>query len=227
MRYVFMFACFLLVILLFFIFGIIMMNVYADGLGAGISTVGSPHNFVDNVGMDELPPIGWNNREEICHVCHVPHNSNYANEGILWNHELSSAILPMYSSPSLDGNMANQPTGTSKMCLSCHDGTVAIDSFSTFMSDYNGDTISDLSKSHPISIEYNETLDPELRPKTSQFGGGTIEDVLENGTIVQCSSCHDVHDAPGESIPGTHLLRLSQKASDGQASGLCLACHIK
>jgi len=58
-------------------------------------------------------------------------------------------------------------------------------------------------------------------------GSGTIADVLEGG-VLQCSSCHDVHDQPGESIPGTHLLRVAQTAAQGGTpSGLCLTCHIK
>ncbi|MFQ5653552.1 MAG: hypothetical protein ACE5GW_02330, partial [Planctomycetota bacterium] len=126
-------------------------------------------------------------------------------------------------------------------CLGCHDGSVSVDTFdehaggAVFIGDYDpGFQIpgalfnGDLGSTHPISIEYDEVADPGLRPKGNAIGAsGTIAEVLENGVTLQCSSCHDVHDAPGESVPNTHLLRVSQKASDGQASGLCLACHIK
>ncbi len=225
---------------------LLSMPLSAQARSGGISAPGSPHNFTDDIGAAELPANGgWNQREEICGVCHVPHDhsnaAHYGDVGLLWNHALSSATYTMYSSSTLDGAIASQPTGYSKMCLGCHDGTVGIDTFGkyagglVFMDDYNPNNIipgpnyaGDLGKTHPISVEYDETADPNLQPKTSPIGGsGTIADVLEGGTTLQCSSCHDVHDQPGESVPGTHLLRVAQKASQGAPSGLCLSCHIK
>ena len=213
----------------------------ADGLGNGLADPASPHNFTQNLtGSDS-----WNKREEICRVCHVPHDHNrsqmYGNNGLLWNHEVSTASYTMYSSPTLDGSIAAGPTGISKMCMGCHDGTVAIDTFdrysggAVFIDDYNpgfqvpgGLYAGSLAQTHPISIVYDEVADPGLNAKTAPMGAsGTIADVLENGDTVQCSSCHDVHDQPNESVPGTHLLRVSQKASQGAPSGLCLTCHIK
>lgn len=228
---------------------LLVSPVLASGQGLGIAQPGSPHNFADDIGAAELGATGWNKREEICRVCHVPHDHNsaahYGDVGLLWNHALSSATYTMYNSETLDGAIASQPTGTSKMCLGCHDGTVGVDTFDkyagglVFIDDYNsgyqvpGSTyqtggVLDLQATHPLSIVYDEALDTDLQPKTNAMGGsGTIADVLENGDTVQCSSCHDVHDQPGESVPGTHLLRVSQKASQGAPSGLCLTCHIK
>lgn len=217
-----------------------------SGGGLGLGAPGSPHNFVDNIGEAELPGVGgWNAREELCRVCHVPHDhdraTRYGDVGVLWNHALSSATYTMYTSATIDGTTEPQPTGYSKMCLGCHDGTVAIDSFdkyaggSFFIDDYNpnflvpGSNFSgDLGHTHPISIVYDPSLDPNLHPKTNAMGGsGTIEDVLENGELVQCTTCHDVHDQPGESMPGTNLLRVTQHGGSGAPSGLCLTCHIK
>ena len=53
--------------------------VLADGSGAGI--IGSPHDFTDDY-SDEVGGAvlelgssgGWNKRNEICRVCHVPHD---------------------------------------------------------------------------------------------------------------------------------------------------------
>jgi Zn-finger protein len=217
----------------------------ADGLGTGIATPGSPHNFTDNEAGEppEVGAGGWNGRQEICRVCHVPHDHNrsemYGEVGLLWNHKLSDATYTMYDSGTLDGSQASQPTGIAKMCLACHDGTVGIDTFdkyaggNVFIGDYDADFqtpgalyAGDLGKTHPISIVYDEVADSDLNPKTDPMGGsGSIEDVLEGGTVVQCSSCHDVHDQAGESVPGTHLLRVAQ--TGGAPSGLCLTCHDK
>ena len=89
-----------------------------------------------------------------------------------------------------------------------------------------------LTGTHPLSIVYDDVADTGLHPQTNAMGNsGTIFDVLEPssaGPKVQCSSCHDVHDGPGESVPGTHLLRVSNTvAAGGTASGLCLTCHNK
>ncbi|MBI4584154.1 MAG: hypothetical protein HY717_09035 [Planctomycetes bacterium] len=221
-------------------------KVSGDGMGLGIANPGSPHNFTDDLGHAELPAAGgWNFREEICRVCHVPHDhdraTDYGANGLLWNHQVSNATYVMYSSSTLNGTIASSPTGIAKMCLGCHDGTVGIDVFDShttatlFIADYEADHqvpgalfAGNLNRTHPISITYDEAADKNLRPKSTPMGtSGTIADVLEGGTTVQCHSCHDVHDQAGEAVPDTHLLRVSQKASQGQASGLCLTCHIK
>ncbi|MDH3283905.1 MAG: cytochrome C [Acidobacteriota bacterium] len=208
--------------------------VLAQGSGAGLTN--SPHDFSTS---------GWNDTDEMCRVCHVPHDHNrdIGLVGLLWNHALSTQTYTLYSSASLDG-ATSQPTGLAKMCLSCHDGTVGIDSFDSehnngstfFIDDFNDEykipnlpgSPNDLSATHPISIVYDETADPGLNPKTSAMGGsGTIADVLD-GDLVQCSSCHDVHDGVGEAVDGTHLLRVAQTTADGASpSALCLTCHNK
>ena len=224
----------------------------AEGTGTGIATPGSPHNFADDykagllVAGSEIGTTGWNKREEICRACHVPHDhnrsQNYGANGLLWNRQVSNATYVMYSSSSLNGSIASAPTGIAKMCLGCHDGTVAIDTFdkytgvTVFMNNYDADFqvpgplyTGDLSKTHPISITYDENADNGLNPKSTPMGtSGTIADVLQNGNTVQCSSCHDIHDQAGEAVPGTHLLRAAQTvATGGTASGLCLTCHKK
>lgn len=212
---------------------------FAQGLGQGLGATGSPHNFSDNVGAVETGPSGWNDSQELCRVCHVPHDKNRTtgNVGFLWNHGLSTRSYTMYSSSSIDGTIAPQPVGVSKMCLGCHDGTVALGTFeghtgTTFVQSYGATNQvpgaqlgSSLAATHPISIVYDETADRGLHPKTRSMGSsGTIADVLENN-MVQCSSCHDVHDQPGKAVPGTPLLRVAQTGAT--PSGLCLTCHIK
>ncbi len=217
----------------------------AHALGNGGGIVNSPHDFSGSA---------WNFRGEICRVCHVPHDHArtaqlYLN-GLLWNHQVSSATYTMYDaawSETLNNPQSAQPDGIAKLCLGCHDGTVAINQFdSNFDGVANGvgDTIDlfdpeyqipafadglnrDLRGTHPISIAYNGT-DPGMNPDSTLMGtSGTIADVLDRGKV-QCSSCHDVHDSAGEAVGGTHLLRVAQTvATGGSASGLCLTCHNK
>jgi hypothetical protein len=221
----------------------------ANGDGDGI--IGSPHDFTDDIPSTlPVPESTWNARKEICRVCHVPHDHQRATQyylnGLLWNHAVSSQTYTMYDSSwseTLTGTQSSQPDGISKLCLGCHDGTVAIDTFdkysggSVYIDDYDsgfkigmpdGSNI-DLRGTHPLSIEFpageigTEFNDPST---ATWYDGSTVASTLDNGKV-QCSTCHDVHDQ--ESVPNTHLLRQAQKDMGGgeQASGLCFTCHIK
>lgn len=64
---------------------------------------------------------------QICVFCHTPHSAYQ--ERALWNHQLSAtAQYTLPSSPTQLSTPTNPPDGSSKLCLSCHDGTVAIGS---------------------------------------------------------------------------------------------------
>jgi len=233
---------------------------FANGSGVGIK--GSPHDFTDNYSdevdggvVDEVGTAGWNGRGEICRVCHVPHDHSRATKyylnGLLWNHAVTTMDFTMYDSAwssSLDGAQSAQPDGVAKLCLGCHDGTVAIDTFDKYAGSndikiqniYGGGIGAfrvpgffvagtlDLRGTHPLSIEYDVAGDTHngtsgLHPTGSTMGtSGTIDDVLDFGKV-QCSSCHDVHDQ--ESVPDTHLLRVLNNGAN--PSGLCLTCHNK
>jgi predicted CXXCH cytochrome family protein len=207
---------------------LVSISSVAFAIGSGMGIAGSPHDFTQ-------APYGFTT--EICIVCHTPHDGGRAvtATGLLWNHDLSTATYTMYdqtTSPTLDGAVDPQPSGISKLCLACHDGTVAIDSYGGATGtiyiplDFQiprltDGTNLDLRGTHPISIVYDDTADINLKdPNTTAMGlSGTIADVLEGGKV-QCSTCHDVHDQ--ESVGNTPLLRV-----DNTNSALCLTCHIK
>lgn len=193
---------------------------FGSGVVSAQSIVGSAHDFsADN----------WNNTGEICVVCHTPHNGAIVQNTPLWNHALSTATFTLYAGAgTLDGTIG-QPSGVSLLCLSCHDGTVALDSFggNNGSQPMTGDALvgTDLSNDHPISITYEAGLDAGLRPVTTASGipgsTGTIADDMLFGAsdTVECASCHDVHN----SIAGTASLLVKSN----NASGLCLTCHAK
>ncbi|MCF6253391.1 MAG: hypothetical protein L3J38_01425 [Thiomicrorhabdus sp.] len=63
----------------------------------------------------------------VCVFCHTPHGSTVAPNAPLWNRTLSNALYSTYSSDSFDGAATiQQPSGSSKLCLSCHDGALVI-----------------------------------------------------------------------------------------------------
>lgn len=113
---------------------------------------------------------------QVCVFCHTPHRA--LTDAPLWNRSMSGASYQLFASPTLlsPTSPAIQPDGDSKLCLSCHDGTVAVGSVvniggapSTISmqgvagggelpptsSSYVG---TDLSGHHPVSIELNSTL---------------------------------------------------------------------
>ena len=131
----------------------------------------------------------------------------------------------MYTSPTIDGTIDATPSGVSLLCLSCHDGTVALDAFG---GGGGGETIgvaygyangTDLSNDHPISITYAGDGDLAASTAASGVTGGTTidADMLFAGKV-ECASCHDVHNAFNVAL----LLKKSNANS-----ALCLTCHTK
>ena len=170
--------------------------------------------------------------DEICQPCHTPHNATTETAAPLWNHDvpLGSTFTP-YSdlAGTLDATDVGDPSGVSLLCLSCHDGVTAIDSFgrTTGTNVMTSDAAlgTDLSNDHPISFDYDaaQALDSGIIASSTTASPltGSIADEMLFGvgnTQMECASCHDVHDDAG--IAG--LLRIANTDSD-----LCLTCHDK
>lgn len=202
-------------LLVFFVCALLTTGLYAV-------ITGSLHDFSGS---------GWAGGE-ICLPCHTPHNAKVAPDDLvpLWNHDVTAAVFTLYSSPTgtLDAGPLGQPAGVSKACLSCHDGTVALDAYGTNVPVPNMiggvyDLGIDLSNDHPISFTYDTALataDGELfDPATDPSGlGGTIgNDMLFAGQL-ECASCHDVHNTAAVA---------SLLVKSNAASALCLTCHDK
>jgi predicted CXXCH cytochrome family protein len=160
---------------------------------------------------------------EICVFCHTPHRGT--GETPLWNHALSGATYTPYASSTIKAAIG-QPTGASKLCLSCHDGTVAlglVNSRSGPIEMQNGATTmpagpsnlgKDLSGHHPVSFTYDAALatqdgqlkDPSLLKEKVR---------LDHNQQMQCTACHDPHNNQF----GKFLVQ------DNYASALCVNCH--
>ena len=173
--------------------------------------------------------------DEICIFCHTPHNARTipADYNPLWNMDtpLSTGYAPYASATFMDGvNPISDPlVGPSRLCMSCHDGTIAIDNavndasvtyIDVKYSLTTAELDTNLGNDHPIGFDYvaAQLLDSELKLATLGFADGNIEDYLW-GDIMTCASCHDVHEENGDG--GMFLL------IDNTASALCLGCHIK
>ncbi len=106
------------------------------------SIVGSRHDLSAYSGSHDGQ---WANYGEVCVYCHTPHNANPA--APLWNRPLSKATYTLYGSPTLDADVEElsdaRPT---KLCLSCHDGTVAVDAVHNAPNSYTGGKVGEGSK---------------------------------------------------------------------------------
>ncbi|MFQ5915163.1 MAG: cytochrome c3 family protein [Nitrospinota bacterium] len=176
---------------------------------------------------------------EICVYCHTPHNGNTTVEAPLWNRNVvdtSGNPYTMYSSPTIDMTIASQPTGVSLACLSCHDGTLALDVIVNKPQSYTGsdptgsivmrttgdanyapNLTQDLSNDHPVSVTYDTTADTAFNAASGGKVGDTLPLFGTGKDQVQCATCHNPHNATDQPF-----LRVANASS-----ALCTTCHIK
>ena len=179
-----------------------------------------------NLSISGPGPIKSLTEQEICIYCHAPHRAR-TTSGVLWNREDSTATYTQYQNSSLHA-IVGQPTGASKLCLSCHDGTIALGKLVSRQTEIpfaggirflpEGDTKlgTDLSDDHPVSFVYDESLASEngelVSPSTLT---NTVK--LDQSGELQCTACHDPH----EDSFGDFLVR------PNNFSELCMTCHTR
>ena len=179
----------------------------------------------------DFSTASWNTTGESCAPCHTPHSA-LASSAPLWNRRETVSTFTLYSSDTLDAQ-SDQLFGTSKGCLSCHDGTVALNAFGGNMGDVfvegRANLGTDLSDDHPIAFKYDSALasqDGGLFDPTSTIvpalGGQSIREGMLFDDYLECSSCHDIHASRGDSSWAEKLLVV-----DNNGSALCLTCHNK
>ncbi|NOX97088.1 MAG: hypothetical protein GXO98_03300 [Nitrospirae bacterium] len=212
------FIRFIMLILSIF-FGLLALFLPGFALIASASSVVNSKHNLSVSGPGTVKAIS---ETGVCIFCHAPHNATA--EAPLWNRYSSGATYTPYSSSTAQATMG-QPTGASKLCLSCHDGTIALGlvrSRDTEIS-FNGSSTlppgvsnlgTDLSDDHPISFPFNNPLytqDGQLN-NPALLTGAVKLDSNEN---LQCTSCHNPHD----NQYGKFLVM------DNRASAMCTACH--
>lgn len=162
---------------------------------------------------------------QICVFCHTPHNS--APSGPLWNRRMPGSVYTPYTSSTMK-SAPGQPTGASLLCLSCHDGTIALGdvlSRAAPIAMSGGVTTlpsgasrlgTDLSDDHPVSFAYSATL-ASARGELVSPATLTGRVRLDSTGQLQCTACHDPHDDTN----GKFLV------VPNQGSALCQTCHVK
>ncbi len=163
---------------------------------------------------------------QVCVFCHTPHNA--LPDAQLWNHlPTAVATYTPYSSTTLT-SVPGQPTGKSRLCLACHDGTVALgalqnpptgvtNDLASSMLTGRADLTTDLSNDHPISFAYDAALFGAAGAELHDPSGLAAAGLPLEGDQLQCTTCHDPHEK--DLAP---FLRLT--TADGT---LCTTCHDK
>jgi predicted CXXCH cytochrome family protein len=159
----------------------------------------------------------------LCIFCHTPHRARAATP--LWNREDTRASYITYDSSTLQAT-PGQPFGASRLCLSCHDGSIALGALLSqptevqleagvrFLGPSTGSIGVNLRDDHPFSFVYRETSS-----RSSQYlhPSAIVPPVgLDHFGQVQCTSCHDPHS----NLHGDFLLRTDRSGE------LCLSCHL-
>jgi predicted CXXCH cytochrome family protein len=189
-----------------------------DLRGAGIA------DTTHNLSVSGPGPIKAVAEEQICIFCHTPHNAR-RDIPYLWNRQDTTVNYTTYESTTLYATVG-QPSGASKMCLSCHDGTIALGAVLSrpeeipfaggirFIPEGVTKLGTDISDDHPVSFLYDENLaltsDELVSPST------LINEVkLDKSGLLQCTSCHNPHDNTYGKF----------QVMSNNYSALCTACH--
>lgn len=177
---------------------------------------------VHNLSASGPGRIRAQSESQVCIFCHAPHNTGGVRP--LWNRDLPLTSYQIYQSTTLDAR-PGQPTGSSKLCLSCHDGTIALGSVlsrSEQIRMSGGDYIpagltnlgTDLSDDHPISFFYTAGIAASDRQLVSPTALPSEVRLDAQGQL-QCTSCHDAH----HNRYGKFLVKRREFGE------LCIACH--
>jgi predicted CXXCH cytochrome family protein len=191
-----------------------------------------------NLSVTGPGPVRAVTETQVCVFCHTPHNANPAQP--LWNRGLSGQTYTPYASGTLQATVG-QPNGYSRLCLSCHDGTIAIGSIHVLggqSATVNmahtgaggvmppGGTLigTNLTNDHPVSVVFDAALaasDGELVAPTSLTGLIRLYEGANAGVrdSIQCTTCHDPHL--------TVHPKFLKKPVVGRTDNLCLTCHVK
>ena len=212
---------------------LLLVGVAAPSLGGVAQT---KHNFSSPTAS---PNAFFWGAQQVCVFCHTVHNAD-PSAGALLNHEMDTGTsYTMYTSDTMDMIQSAGPHEGSLICLSCHDGTIAVNSLNNLPGpegaglygspggsglDGGGRIVSgshafvgtDLRDDHPVGLLYDSTRDLNFHAKTGD-NQSYPDKLLDDGLYVECTSCHNPHD-------NTYSNFLVESNS---SSALCMRCHIQ
>jgi predicted CXXCH cytochrome family protein len=206
---------FLKAVMLWAAAGIAFISLSAEG--------GSIVDSVHNLSSSGPGAVRATDQTEICIFCHIPHNAR-PDIPYLWNRLDPAVSYTPYYSSTLKAAVG-QPTGASRLCLSCHDGVIAPGSvisktaampFTATLVGRSSNLGTNLADDHPVSFDYSSAASLP-NSQLANAGSLTSRVRLDASGQMQCTACHDPHNNQyGKFTVVSNL-----------ASGLCVTCHIK
>jgi hypothetical protein len=181
----------------------------------------SPHDLSSGVVTDP-------DKNEVCAYCHTPHGGAGASAGApLWNKTVDDpTVYSLYDdaiSSTLDGEVLASVGGVSLACLSCHDGSQAVDSVINAPGTGLGTSplgsagslsgvaavgeADDLTNDHPIAILYGGHLTDQVGFEFFAPDQVGTEDLwyIDRGTDSYVSGARDNKDIILYTRPSTQL----------------------
>lgn len=176
----------------------------------------------------------------LCITCHTPHKSTQS--VLLWNHTLSTTAMTFGNNATttagttLPTNIGNW-SGSTKLCLSCHDGTVNVGSLIVGTA-WGNVAITNTAKiigpnlagNHPVAVPYpnpgtgayngitTAAVSTDYVPAAT--AGASIKLFADPTTAqkgIECASCHNPHKNATTDKKFLRVLHAS----------LCTTCHVK
>jgi hypothetical protein len=125
-----------------------------------------------------------NDYGEVCVYCHTPHGANLQyGAAPLWNRTLpSTAGYTLYSKPTSLNQPITAPGLNSLTCLSCHDGTIAVDS------------VINMPNSNGYSSAQETSVDSDFLDTWSGPGPTGTHLTIYSDSGSSCGNCH--HESP-------------------------------
>ena len=206
--------------------GVILVLLLSVALAGAFAQVGG-----DQLGTHDLTPTSAGpvkgSLSNSCLYCHAPHGA-MSSPTPLWNQQLSIQTYNFYTSTTYH-QTGVQPglNSPSKLCLSCHDGTVApgqtvIYGKVSMTGSLKTTSVfgTDLKSSHPFSLQTPLVDSPNVNVLLFGNQAKTADPAVRliNGTI-ECTTCHEPHFQNVDKVLPLFLAR------DSSNSQLCLACH--
>jgi predicted CXXCH cytochrome family protein len=182
-----------------------------------------------NLSVSGKGEIKSSTETRVCIFCHSSHNTS--KEGPLWNHKTTiSNKFQTYSRSSLKST-PEQPNGATKLCLSCHDGTIAVGAIKGFARPFplmntgsqgeippgkKSNLGTDLRGTHPVSVLYDQNVALDngnliWPPRDTENEVG-----LDANGYIQCTTCHDPHGSRSDKYPFWKKTTFSE---------VCVVCH--
>lgn len=150
----------------YLLFVVILLALAGTAWARGAARVA---NTMHNLSSNSFTMYASDNVDEVCVFCHTPHGGSL--KGPLWNRSLPDvASFTHYNSATISGylsglSVSRNINDESLLCLSCHDGSVALDHLINSPNSLNGAPVTFFGGLTDVEIM------PMFGPPASRIGG--------------------------------------------------------